>query len=71
MIGRHGLIAGVFALVLFLSLYLAYAVVSGWDVPIWLVAILGMLVFFGSAIATDHLIGALEQQAELEGESGG
>ena len=63
MIGRHGLIAGIFGVVIYLSLYLAYAVVDGWDVPLWLVGILGVVVFLGAGFGTHLVITNLERQA--------
>lgn len=64
MITRTGLIAGTIGLAIYLALYLAYAVASGWSVP-WPVALgLGVIVFLGSAKASDIAVALLEEAAE-------
>lgn len=58
MIRRQAAIAGVLAGFIYLMFFLAYEVSQGWDVPLWLVIGLGLIVTFATALVTNSLLTA-------------
>ncbi|MFW6449326.1 MAG: hypothetical protein ACOC0X_07270 [Halobacteriota archaeon] len=63
MISRAAIAAGALAGLVYLGLYGAYAVASGWDIPAWAAIALGAGVVIGSAITTEVLVAAIEERA--------
>ncbi|MFP4590628.1 MAG: hypothetical protein ACLFMX_01905 [Halobacteriales archaeon] len=66
MITRAAAAAGALAGLVYLGLYGAYALASGWDVPAWVVLGLGGGVVVTSAIATEALVRAIEERASSQ-----